>query len=89
MIQNPDRHFLKPIVVFLRHVTRVANSYSNTSSRDGACRALPWLLILLNFAEMAECNTVTVHWQPWHGQYLGECINIRELEVSLGTHPEF
>ena len=81
--QNPDRAVPKPVVFF---ATR--DLVAKVDVGD-VCRAMPWLLILPNFAEMAECNTVTVHRQPRHGQYLWERINIRELEVSLATHPEF
>jgi hypothetical protein len=89
MIQNPDRPVPKPIVVFCDTRHMLQKAYSDTSSRGDACRDLPLLPILPNFADMAKYNTVTVHWQPQHDQYLWERINIWELEVSLATHPEF
>jgi hypothetical protein len=89
MIQNPDRPVPKPIVVFCDAHHMLQKAYSDTSSCGDACRDLLSLPILPNFADMAKYNTVTVHRQPRHDQYLWERINIRELEVSLATHPEF
>jgi len=33
-----------------------------------ACRAMPWLPISLNVADMLKCNAITVHRHPRHGQ---------------------
>jgi hypothetical protein len=81
--QNPDRAVRSPLFFF---ATR--DLVAKVDVGD-ACQALPSLPILPNFADMAKYNTVTVHRQPRHDQYLWERINIRELEVSLATHPEF
>ena len=52
-----------------------------------ACHMLSYAMAA-NFAEVCQYDTVTVGQQPRHSQYLWECINIRELEVSWGTHPK-
>jgi hypothetical protein len=88
LIVSVDR--LRLVLTNLRHPT------STFATRDlvakvnvgDACR-VPSYAVAANFAEVCRYDTVTVGRQPRHSQYLWERINVRELEVSWGTHPKF